>query len=78
MGRPQEGAGQEGLGTSIQVLLALLYNNYGLVTFPDSTRLQGAFNALAGLFGQVGLWANDGKTVSISYQPCHTPNAWST
>ena len=57
-GGGQEGAVQEGLGTSIQALSALFYANDGLVAFPKSARLQGAFNALTGLFDHVGLRTN--------------------
>ena len=47
-----------GLGTSIQVPLAPFYADDGLVTSPESARLQGAFDALPGLFERVGLRTN--------------------
>ena len=56
-----KGAGQEGLGTSIQDLLALFYADDGLVVSPYITLLQGALDALTGLFDYVGLQANEGK-----------------
>ena len=77
VGGGQEGAGQEGLGTSIPALSSLLYANGGLVVSPYSARLQGAFNALTGLFGRVGPFTNKGKTVSMACRPCHTLHAWS-
>ena len=73
----QEGAIQV-LGTSIQTLLMLFYANDGLVALPESTRLQGAFDALMGLFKKVGLRTNEGKTVSMACRSCHTPHVWST
>ena len=60
---------------SIQDLLALFYAGDGLVVLPKSARLQGAFNALMGLFDWVGLHTNNGKAVSISCQLCHNPYA---
>ena len=41
VGDPQEGVGQEGLGTSIQDLLALFYADYALVASLESARFQG-------------------------------------
>ena len=41
VGGTQEGAVQEGMGTSIQDLSALFYGNGGLIASPDSARLQG-------------------------------------
>ena len=52
---PQEGYGQEGLGTSIQALLSLFYADDELVTSPKSACLRGAFDVLTGLFDHVGL-----------------------
>ena len=78
VGGHQEGAGQEGLGTTIQALSALFYADDGFVASPESARLQGAFDALKGLFDRVGLRTNKGKTVSMACRPCHTPQAWST
>ena len=60
---PQEGARQEGLGTSIQALSALFYTNDVLFLSPESARLQGAFDALTGLFNRLGLRTNKRKTV---------------
>ena len=58
VGYPQEGAGQEGLGTTIQTLSALFCANDDFVVFPESDRLQGVFDALKSLFGRVGLRTN--------------------
>ena len=55
VGDPQEGTGQEGLGTTIQFLSALFYAGDGFITSPERTRLQGDFDALTGLFYRVGL-----------------------
>ena len=55
----QEGAGQEGLGMSIQALPALFYGDGVLVASPESACLQGAFDALKGLFNHVGLRTNE-------------------
>ena len=76
VGGPQEGT-RQGLGTSILTQLDLLYANGVLVASPESARLQGAFDALMGLFGQVGLQTKVGKTVSMACWPCHTPYTWS-
>ena len=75
---PQEGAGKESLGISIQALLALFYANDVSVASPKSARLQGAFDALTGLFDLVDLRTNKGKTVSMTCRPCHTPHTCST
>ena len=72
------GGGQEGLGASIQVLLALFYANNGLVALPESAHLQGSFKALTGFFDRVGLWNNKGKIGSMACRPCHTPHSCST
>ena len=77
MGVPQEGAGQEGLITSIQELSALFYANDGLIASTESACLQGAFNALTGIFDRVGIWTNEEKIVSMDCWPCHTPHVWS-
>ena len=55
VGAPQEGDGQEVLGTSIQALSALLYADDRILALPESACLQGEFDALAGLFDIVGL-----------------------
>ena len=65
VGGPQGGAGQV-LVNLIETLAALFYADDGLVAFPESARLQGAVSVLTGLFDQVGLRTNKGKTVSIS------------
>ena len=54
VGVPQGGTGQ-GLGESIQTVVANLYANDGLVASPESNHLQEAFDVLTGLFDQVGL-----------------------
>ena len=75
VGAPKEGAGQEGLGTPIQSLFMLFYNDDGLVAPPESACLQEASDALTGLFNRVGLRTNEGKTVIMACRPCHTPHA---
>ena len=45
-GGPQEGDGQEGLGTSIQALSVFFYADDRLIASPMSSHLQGAFDAL--------------------------------
>ena len=55
---PWGNSGGPPVGTSIQTLLALFYANGGLVASPESARLQGVFDALTGLFGQVVLLMN--------------------
>ena len=62
---PARRAGQEGLGTSIQALSAILYANDGLVTSPERAFFQGVCDALTGLLDQVGLRTNKGKMVSM-------------
>ena len=78
VGGPQEGAGREVLGTSIQDILALFCAHDRLVASPKSARLQGAVDAFVGLFDRVVFWGNEGKTVSISCWSFHTPHLWST
>ena len=73
----QEVTGQ-GLGESIQTLLDILYTNDGIIASPESARLQGLFYVLTGLFNQVVLRTNEGKTVSMACPLCRTPHAWST
>ena len=41
-----------------------------MVVSSDPAWLQGAFTALVGIFGRVGLMTNVGKTVSIVCHPC--------
>ena len=77
LGEAQEGSRKEGPGMSIQDLSALFYANDGLVASTKSARLQGSFDNLTGLFGRVGLRTNKGKTVSMAFCPCHTPQSWS-
>ena len=74
----QEGAGWEGLGTSIQALLVIFYADNRLVSSPESARLQGAFDTLTGIFNCVGLQNNKVKTVKSACWPCHTPHTWPT
>ena len=62
---------------SIQALSALFYAHDGLVASPKSACLQGAFDALTGLFVHVSLWTNEGKTVSMKCRTCQTPHACS-
>ena len=49
---------------------ALFYADDGMVTLSDPAWLQGAFNALVGLFDKVGLQTNVGKTVGMVCHPC--------
>ena len=49
---------------------ALLYADDGMVASSDPACLQGAFNALVGLFDRVGLQTNVGNTVSMVCHPC--------
>ena len=48
---------------------ALLYADDGMVASSDPACLQGAFNALVGLFDRVGLQTNVGKTVGMVCHP---------
>ena len=56
----------QGLGESIQTLAALFCAGDGLIVSPESSRLQGTFEVLMGLFDQVGLLTNEGKMVSMA------------
>ena len=58
------GAGWEGRHQA-----ALFYADNGMVASSDPAWLQGAFNALVGLFDRVGLRKNVGKTVSMVCHP---------
>ena len=49
---------------------ALLYADDGMVASSDPVWLQGAFNALVGLFDRVGLQTNVEKTVGMVCHPC--------
>ena len=49
---------------------ALFYANNGMVASSDPAWLQGAFNALVGLFDRVGLQTNVRKTVGMVCHPC--------
>ena len=51
---------------------AFFYADNGMVASLDPAWLQGAFNALVGLFDRVGLQKNFGKTVGMV---CHTCQA---
>ena len=48
----------------------LFYANDRMVASLDPVWLQGAFNALVGLFDRVGLQTNVGKTVGMVCHPC--------
>ena len=69
--------GTEGLGLSIQDLMAYFYADHGLIALTHLERLQKAFNVLTGLFNWVGLRNNMRNMVSIACQPCHTPGRMS-
>ena len=73
-GGGQEGAGQEGLVTSIHALSEIFYVDVGIIASHESARLQGAFDALTGLFYRVGLQINEGKMGIMACQACHTPH----
>ena len=49
---------------------ALFYAENGMVASSDPQWLQWAFTQLVGLFDQVGLKTNTGKTVSMTCRPC--------
>ena len=70
-------AGAEGLGMSIQARVAYLYANDGIFALTQLDRLKRVFDVLADLFDRVGLHKNKGKTVSMAFQPCHTPGRMS-
>ena len=48
----------------------LFYADDGMVASLDPVWMQGAFNALLGLFNMVGLQTNAGKTVGMVFHPC--------
>ena len=48
----------------------MFYADDGMVALSDPAWLQGAFNALLGLFDRVGLQTNVRKTVSMVCHPC--------
>ena len=50
--------------------VALFYANNGMVTSSYPVWMQGACNALVGLFDRVGLQKSFGKTVGMVYHPC--------
>ena len=49
---------------------ALFYADGGMVASSEPAWIQGAFNALVGLFDRMGLQTNIGKTVSMVCHPC--------
>ena len=48
----------------------MFYADDGMVASSDPAWLQGAFNALVGLFDRVGLQTNVRKTVGMVCHPC--------
>ena len=58
------------LGQEGRHQVALFYANNGMVASSDPAWLQGAFNALVGLFYRVGLKTNVGNTVGMVCHPC--------
>ena len=76
VGVPQEGYRQEVLGTSIHTISSLFYVDDRLVASPEIARLQELFDALTGLFDQVGLRTNEGEMVSMAFRPCRTTHTW--
>ena len=69
--------GTEGLGMSIWDLTEYFYSDNGLVSSTQPERLQREFDVLTCLSGQVSLRKNTQKTVSMDFQPCHTPGRMS-
>ena len=61
----QDGRGQEGL-----YQIVFLYADDGVLASSDPGWLQGAFNTLVGIFDQMGLQLNVGKTVVMVCCPC--------
>ena len=57
------------MGQEVRHQVALFYANNGMVALSDPVWLQGAFNALVGLFDMVGLQTNVGKTVGMVCHP---------
>ena len=49
---------------------AFFYADSGMVALLDPAWLQGAFNALVGLFDRLGLQTTVGKTVGMVCHPC--------
>ena len=47
----------------------MLFSGDGMVASSDPAWIQGAFNALVGLFDRVGLQKNFGKTVGMVCHP---------
>ena len=66
--------GMEGLGMLIQDLAAYFYADGELFALKKPERLQRVFDFLTGLFDRVSLIANTRKTVSMAFQPYHTPD----
>ena len=56
----------------------MFYANNGMVASSDLVWLQGAFNALVGLFDKVGPQTNAGKTVGMVCHPCQAAGNLST
>ena len=50
--------------------MALFYADNGMVALSEPAWLQGAFNALLGLFDRVVLQTNVRKTVGMVFHPC--------
>ena len=75
-GGPPGGHRTGGAGIVNLEPIGAFYADYGLVTSPDSAHLQGAFDALIGLFDQVGLRTNKGEMGSTTCKMCHTPHTW--
>ena len=49
----------------------IFYADDGLISLTHLEWLQGEFDTLMGLFGQVGLRENVGKTIGMIFQPYH-------
>ena len=62
--------GKEGHGREVRNQIILFYADEGMLAPTDLECLQGAFDALVGLFDQVGLRMNIGMIVGMLCRPC--------
>ena len=65
--------GVYGIDLTIRYLESYFYANCGLIASPQPESLQRPIDVLAGLFDRVGIQTITQKTVSMAFQPCHTP-----
>ena len=61
----------EGGGREIHQRALFFYADDGLIDSIKTEWTQGVFESLTGMFEQVGVSKNVGKTVGMIYQPCH-------